>query len=149
MNPNFKSILILLATLVATAAINYSIMHSSFVFIVLLVLLAHELGHYFSALLHKANPSVPYIIPLPYIAIGITYIKDFHMLLSKDRRDILLAGPLTGVICSLFLALYFMLNPIYSAFYLVLLAALEFILNFIGSDGIRYRDTLKEDLLYV
>jgi hypothetical protein len=36
-------------SLSALAAVNYSIIHSSFVFIAILVLFAHELGHYFMA----------------------------------------------------------------------------------------------------
>ena len=68
-----------------------------FISLIILVLVAHELGHYFTALLNGADPDIPYIIPLPLIAIGITRIKNFNQLSSKVKRSIILNGPLYGV----------------------------------------------------
>lgn len=147
MKSNIKSISVLVATAVATAAINYSILHNPFVFIVILVLIAHELGHYYTALSHGAKPDIPYIIPLPFIAIGITRIKNFKKLSTKVRKAIVFNGPLTGIITAFLIFLYLLLNPIVLPAYALLVVFAEAILNYFGSDGKKYRQIKKEELL--
>jgi len=147
MKSNIKSITVLLATAVAAAAINYTILHSPFVFIIFLVLIAHELGHYFTALAHGAKPDIPYIIPLPFIAIGITRIKNFKKLSTKIRKAIILNGPLTGIITAFLIYMYLLLNPIILPVYALMIVFVEAVLNYIGSDGKKYRQIKKEELL--
>lgn len=147
MKSNVKSIAVLLATAVASAAVNYSILHTPFVYIVLLVLIAHELGHYFTALAYGAKPDVPYIIPLPFIAIGITRIKNFKKLSTKVRKAILLNGPVTGILTALLIYFYLLLNPIILPALALMIVLFEILLNYIGSDGKHYRQIKKEELL--
>jgi hypothetical protein len=141
-----KSVVLLVFTAVATAAINYSLMPTPFVFFIVFVLLSHELGHYFSALLYKAQPDLPYIIPLPLIAIGITRVNKFNSLTPKVRKSILLNGPLFGVTTSLIIFLYLLINPIISPMYMLMITLIEFILNYFGSDGLKYRRISKQEL---
>jgi hypothetical protein len=141
-----KSVVLLVFTAVATAAINYSLMPTPFVFFIVFVLLSHEFGHYFSALLYKAQPDLPYIIPLPLIAIGITRVNKFNSLTPKVRKSILLNGPLFGVTTSLIIFLYLLINPIISPMYMLVITLIEFILNYFGSDGLKYRRISKQEL---
>lgn len=141
-----KSAAVLVLTAVATAAINYALMPTPFVFFIVLVLIAHEFGHYFSALLHKAEPDLPYIIPLPLIAIGITRVNKFNSLTPKVRKSILLNGPVSGVIASLIIFLYLLINPIISPSYMLMIALFEIVLNYFGSDGSRYRRISKQEV---
>ena len=146
MKSKVKSTFVLILTAIATAAINYSIFNSDLVFLLLiiLVLIAHELGHYFTAILNGAQADIPYIIPLPLIAIGITRIKNFNTLSPKVKRSILVNGPLYGVITSIILFLYLLINPIISPYLMIFVVLFEVILNYFGSDGIRYRKIGKE-----
>jgi hypothetical protein len=137
---------VLLATLVASAAINYTILHTPFVFIVILVLLAHEFGHYFTSLANGALPSVPYIIPLPFIAIGITRIKNFKKLPNDVIKSIVLGGPFTGFITAMFIFMYLLVNPVVLPTYAFLLMVSEVFLNFFGSDGRTYRSIKQREL---
>jgi hypothetical protein len=121
-------------------------MPTPFVFFIVFVLLSHELGHYFSALLYKAQPDLPYIIPLPLIAIGITRVNKFNSLTPKVRKSILLNGPLFGVTTSLIIFLYLLINPIISPMYMLMITLIEFILNYFGSDGLKYRRISKQEL---
>lgn len=129
------------ASLSALAAINYSIIHSSFVFIAILVLFAHELGHYFIAKKEGASPSLPIFIPLPFIAIGLTRIKGLS---NKSKMKVSLSGPLFGILTT---AVILLLNIILSFTSNVLLVSLiigEILFNYIGSDGKKYRQAKKE-----
>lgn len=124
------------ASLVATAAINYTIIHNGIVLIVTLVLLAHELGHYFAAKLHGAKVSLPFFIPFPFLVIAITRITGLD---AEGIKQTAFYGPFTGLVTTLIiLALNSILN-IFSPIPLMLLAASEVIFNFFGSDGKKYR----------
>jgi|GEM_PF-6787414 len=141
-----KSVAILIVTAIATAAINYALMPTPFVFFIILVLLAHEFGHYFISLLNRANPDLPYIIPLPLIAIGVTRVHNFQELKPNSQKSILFGGPLFGVITAISIFIYLLTNPIISPFYMLIIAALEIVLNYFGSDGSRYRRISNKEL---
>lgn len=141
-----KSVAILIVTAVATAAVNYALMPTPFVFFIILVLLAHEFGHYFISLLNRASPDLPYIIPLPLIAIGITRVHNFQELKPNSQKSILFGGPLFGVITAISIFIYLLTNPIISPLYMLIIALLEIILNYFGSDGSRYRRISNKEL---
>lgn len=146
MKSNIKSIAVLMVTSVAFAAINYTILHNPIVFAITLVLIAHELGHYFAAIANGVQADIPYIIPLPFIGIGITRIKNFKKLSSKVRKSILLSGPSTGVLTALIIFFFLLLNPIITPLALLFVAFFEIIFNFIGSDGKKYRQISRDEL---
>ncbi len=67
-----------------------------------LILLAHELGHYFTARYHKVGVTLPYFIPLPLVS-PVGTLGAFIQLRSpfktkKELFDIGVAGPLAGLI---------------------------------------------------
>jgi hypothetical protein len=147
MNSKTKSILILISTAAAFAAINYTIVHSPIVFIITAVLIAHELGHYFAAILNGAQADIPYIIPLPFIGIGITRIKNFKKLSAHVRKSIIISGPTTGVITAILLLLLSFITPFIAPLLILCIAISEVLFNYFGSDGKKYRQA-KRDIVF-
>ena len=133
---NFKQTAVMLGTLMGSAAINYTIVHNPLVFVMIMALFVHELGHYFVARKRKANPDLPFFIPLFPFLIGITRIKDAQ---DSDAPAILLAG---ASFASLFFIVFIMFNYFYRLFSftpLFLMLSFEILFNYFGFDGRKYR----------
>lgn len=134
-----KQLIVLVASLAATAAINYSLLNTPFVFIILFVLLSHELAHYIVSSMNNGDPDLPYFIPVPFMPIGVTRIRNIRNLSANSKRLIYFYGPFVGFLVSLFLSiLSFVYIPQY-AIPLLFVAAAEIVFNYFGSDGKKYR----------
>ncbi len=76
----------------------------------LLILVCHELGHYFVARAHGVDASLPYFIPLPpWLGLGTMGAVIGMRDVTADRKkliDIGAAGPLAGIIVAIPVILY-------------------------------------------
>ena len=75
-----------------------------FALTLLLILGAHEFGHYFAARHHRVNVTLPYFIPMPFSFVGT--FGAFIQLRSPVRNrnqlfDVGVAGPLAGLLVAL------------------------------------------------
>jgi len=123
-------------TVLASAAINYTIVHSPIVFIMIAALLVHEFGHFIVAKIKGADPDLPFLIPLFPLIIGLTRIKNVD---DKHVRSILFAGPALGVLFILLMILFNTLYGIVSFIPLFFMLAFEIIMNYFGPDGRLFR----------
>lgn len=87
----------------------YNGMHYSVPF--LLILAAHEFGHYFTARHYRINTSLPYFIPLPPINLSLgtlgALIRIRERIHSKKQNfDVGIAGPLAGFVVTIGVLLY-------------------------------------------
>lgn len=129
---------ITVCSLSAVAALNYAIIHNTFIFVVLAVLLAHELGHYIVATLYKLKPKLPVFLPFPFFLIAATKIPQTT---REATRQIALAGPVAGC----FACLFFLLTAVslglsrITLFSILVLFLSEAVFNFFGSDGKKFR----------
>lgn len=68
------------------------------------ILIAHEMGHYVAARIHRVDVSPPYFIPMPIFLLG-TMGAVIRMRDPIDRRNALLdigaAGPIAGMVVAL------------------------------------------------
>ena len=75
----------------------------------LLILGAHELGHYFACRYYRIPASLPYFVPAPAFSIVGTLGAVIRMALPRTRRalfDVGIAGPIAGFLVLLPLAVY-------------------------------------------
>jgi fatty acid desaturase len=124
------------SSLIAVAAINYTIIHSPVVLVMTMALFVHEFGHYFVAKSKGADPDYPYFIPLFPLTIGVTRIKNLK---DKDRSQVAIAGMLFASLFLLTLISYNYLFNIFSVLALFIMLFIEIIFNTVGSDGKKYR----------
>jgi len=131
-----REALISLATIVAVAAVNYTIIHNPIVFVMTFILFLHELGHYLAAERHGIKSVLPFFIPLPFFPLGITLTDPSF---GKARKDISISGALSAALSLILLIVFNFKYKIFSMF--VLFSALlgEIVFNYIGIDGQRYR----------
>lgn len=129
-----------IASASAAAAVNYSIIHNSFVFFAILVLFSHEISHYFIAKKEGAKVTLPFFIPLPFFAVAFTKTSGLS---NRSKMKVALSGPLVGFLtASLFLFLNIIFN-FTSSFALAFLAIGELVLNYFGTDGSKYRSAKR------
>ena len=86
----------------------------------------HEFGHYFAAIIHRVNTTLPYFIPLPVFIGTMGAIIRIKERINETRKlfDIGVAGPLAGfVVCIIVLLIGFSTLP-----------EPEYIGNFAGHD---------------
>jgi hypothetical protein len=126
----------MIGSLAGAAAINYTIVHSPLVFLMIAALFVHEIGHYLVANYHKANPDYPYFIPLFPFIIGVTRIKNLQ---DHHRSSVAIAGMIFGSFFILAMIGYNFLFNIYSTLSLFIILLMEIIINYLGSDGKKYR----------
>lgn len=130
----------------AVAAINYTIIHNSFIFAILTILIAHELGHYIIAKINKVEADFPYFIPIPIFSVGITHIKNISSLPSTVRKKIFIYGPLTGFLTSFYLFLFSLIFFPSLTLPFLFISFYELFFNYFGSDGKKYRQIKKKEL---
>ena len=72
---------------------------------VLIILLTHELGHFFATVLYRIPASLPIFIPLPFITpigtMGAVIGMDGRRANRKEIFDVGLAGPLAGLVAAI------------------------------------------------
>ncbi|MBT4865197.1 MAG: site-2 protease family protein [Planctomycetaceae bacterium] len=71
---------------------------------VMSILLAHEMGHFLAARIHRVPASLPYFIPMPISPLGTMGAVIVQGRGVADRRqmfDIAIAGPLAGLVLAL------------------------------------------------
>jgi membrane-associated protease RseP (regulator of RpoE activity) len=65
----------------------------------LLILLAHEFGHYLAAVLHRVDASLPYFLPSPFMGTFGAFIRVRSPIYSKAVLfDIGVSGPIAGFV---------------------------------------------------
>ena len=141
-----KQFFIFIASASAVAAINYTVLHNPFVFVILIILFAHELGHYMIAKINKVQVDFPYFIPIPIFSIGITHIKNMSFLPVVVRKKILMYGPITGFLTSFHLFIFSLIFFPSLALPFLFVSFYELFFNYFGSDGKKYRQIEEKDL---
>lgn len=126
----------MLGSTLGAAAINYTIIHSPVVFVMIAALLVHEFGHFLVARIKGADPDLPFLIPLFPLIIGVTRIKNLD---PQHARSVLFAGPAFGVLFILLTILFNILYGILPFIPLFFMLTFELVMNYFGSDGRKFR----------
>lgn len=128
-------------TLAASAAVLYGLTGSPIALVGLTVLVAHEFGHYFAALSANGTVKLPLFIPLGFITIGATYIKDVPL---PKAGGVALAGGIVALITLTLILLAFIALEIPEMLIPILgFAAYEVVSISVGSDGRKYRSVQR------
>lgn len=120
----------------ALAAINYTLIHSPYVLLMTFILVIHEMGHYISGKLAKAKVSYPVFLPIPFVGVAFTKIKN---LAQQSKAIVALSGILFSSIFILILLAFNLLNSIFSYSVLLTFLFAEIFFNYLGIDGSKYR----------
>lgn len=126
-----------LGTAAATAAVLYAMLPLWLGAVIMLIVAAHEFGHYFAALRLDQMPMLPFFIPLVYGVLGGTTVK------GKDPRhlqSVALAGPMIGALISvviIMISIAIKFTPMaWASFWMLLFQVWS---GTFGADGRRYR----------
>lgn len=101
-----------------------------------MVLLVHELAHYFYAKSYNADVRPPIFLPLPLMAVAFVKAKN---LLDQYKPQVAISGMIFG---SLTIFIYTLFNYFFTFipyYVLGLMFAFELLFNIIGFDGSKYR----------
>lgn len=130
-----------LFSIIATAGINYTIIHNGFIVIAIIVLLAHELGHFYVAKRHNGEPDFPWFIPLPLFAIAVTKVKKMD---CNGTLNTSFYGPFTGFLTAFGILLLSLILNLQHILSIIILLIGEIVMNYFGSDGKKFRQAKKE-----
>ena len=133
---NIREISFTIGSLLAFAAINYTVIHSPIVLLATLGLLVYELAHYFYARVFGAKASLPIFLPLPFIAVAFVKIKDLK---TKYKPDVAISGMIFASLTYLFSFIFNFYHSFYSFYIPILFILFELLFNTIGSDGMKFR----------
>lgn len=125
-----------LSSILAFAAINYTIIHSPVVLLLTIVILVHELAHYFYAKSFGADASPPIFLPIPFLSIAFVKIKNLKDIYKPIVASV---GTLFGVLTLLYIAGFNYIYSLYSFNLIYLFILFHIIFNFFGSDGAKFR----------
>ncbi len=76
---------------------------------VMLILLAHEMGHYITSIIYRVPVSPPFFIPMPFTPLGTFGAVIVRQGGREDRKvlfDIAIAGPLAGLVVAIPVCIY-------------------------------------------
>lgn len=130
-----------IGTLIAAAQINYAIVHSPFVYAAILVMLIHELGHYFTSRKYTNKSKLPIFIPLPFFVVGVTKVSSLS---SHQTKHVAAAGPVYGLIAAALLNVLNFIFKFLPPIPMLLLLVGEIAFNYFGADGAKYRKAKKD-----
>lgn len=131
-----SSLFATLATAMAAAQLNY-VLFGAVAYAVVFILLSHEFAHYLYGKSYGGESYYPFIIPLPFILIGLTIVRN---LTDKAKAHTALSGMFYGALASLLILLNNILLPVFSPYLFLFIIFWEFFYNyFIGTDGKTYK----------
>lgn len=104
------------------------------------VLMTHEGGHYYSALLHEGDPDIPIMIPVVIGAVGMTRVRNLPNLSKRAKRYVIASGPIAGVTTAIACApVVIMFGGKAMLITLCGITILELYNGILGSDGKKWR----------
>jgi len=126
-----------LGTAAATAAVLYAMLPLWLGAVIMIIVAAHEFGHYFAAAKTGQMPLLPFFIPLIYGVLGGTTVKGKD---PNHLQSVALAGPMVGSIVSIILmmiSIAMRFTPMaWASFWMLLFQVWS---GTFGADGRRYR----------
>lgn len=141
---NIPKSFLTIGSLLGFAAINYTIIHSPIVLLATFGLLIHELAHYFYAKSFGAKPSLPFFLPLPFVAIAFVKIKNLK---TKYKPDVAISGMIFASLMYFFSFIFNIYHSFYSFYIPLFFILFELLFNIIGSDGAKFRSAkMKLDI---